>query len=81
MAITAPKSQTAPTGRSSEFLICQGLVFRPRKIDGFSHKMVGDDPVTTVHYQNYTEEIPDPDRVLFDFLMRRFRPELADESC
>jgi hypothetical protein len=81
MPITAPKSQAAPTGRNSDFIICQGLVFKPRKIDGFSHKMVGDDLVTTVHYQNYTEEIPDPDQVLFGYLTRRFRPVPSDESC
>lgn len=81
MAITTPKSNSAPAGRASEFLICQNLVFRPRKIDGFSHKLVGEEPVTTVHYQNYTEEVPDPDQVLFNYLKRRFHPEPPDESC
>jgi hypothetical protein len=41
--------------------------------------MIGDMPVTTVNYQSYTEEIPDPDRVLYDYLTRRFHPTPPDE--
>ena len=79
MPITTPKSKAAVTVRASEFLVRHDFVFRPRKVDGFSHKMIGDMPVTTVNYQSYTEEIPDPDRVLYDYLTRRFHPTPPDE--
>ena len=50
-------------------------------MDGFSHERYDDGAaVTTVNFKSYTQTIPDPERRLFDFLIRRLKPKLAYES-
>jgi hypothetical protein len=50
-------------------------------VDGFSHeRYAGVAAVTTVNFKSFTQTIPDPERRLFDFLIRKLKPKPADES-
>jgi hypothetical protein len=37
--------------------------------------------VTIVNLRSFKQEIADPERKLFDFLMKRFHPITPDEAC
>jgi hypothetical protein len=81
MPIEAPSSSPIASRTHSEVVLCEGFVFRRSTVDGFSHERYDDGAaVTTVNFKSYTQTIPDPDRRLFDFLIRRLRPKPADES-
>jgi len=50
-------------------------------VDGFSHQRPQDsDPTTIVNFKSYTLAISDPDRRLFEFLMRKIKPKPTDEA-
>jgi hypothetical protein len=84
MPIEAP-SHTHPVISSitthSEFVLCQDFVSRPAHVDGCSHQTYLDGAaVTIVNFKSYTQAIPDPQRRLFDFLIRKLKPRPVDES-
>ena len=81
MPIEAPSNSPIASRTHSEFVLCEELVFRPSTVDGFSHERYDDGAaVTTVNFKSYTQTIPDSERRLFDFLVRRLKPKPADES-
>ena len=81
MPIEAPSSSPIANRTHSEFVLCEGFVFRPSTVDGFAHERYDDGAaVTTVNFKSYTQTIPDPERRLFDFLIRKLIPKPADES-
>jgi hypothetical protein len=50
-------------------------------VDGCSHQAYADgSAVTIVNFKSYTQTIPDSERRLFDFLIRRLKPKPADEG-
>jgi hypothetical protein len=50
-------------------------------VDAYFHQVIGEQAITTVHFQGYTQEIPDPEQVLYGYLSRRLQPEPSDEDC
>ena len=80
MPIEGPNHRAKARGRVSEFVLCSGFVFRPRRVDAFSHRMIGDAAITTVLFQGYTQEILDPERTLYEYLLERLRPDTVDEA-
>ena len=42
--------------------------------------MIGDAAITTVLFQGYTQEILDPERTLYEYLLERLRPDTVDEA-
>ena len=65
----------------SEFVLCEGFAFRPSNVDGCSHQKYADgSAVTLVNFKSYTQTIPDPERRLFDFLIRKLKPKRTDEN-
>ena len=81
MPIEAPSNSPIASRTHSEFVLCEQFVFRPSTVDGFSHERYDDGAaVTTVNFKSYTQTIPDPERRLFDFLIRKLKPKPADES-
>jgi len=84
MPIEAP-SHTHPAIGSrttpSDFILCQDFVFRLAHVDGCSHQRYADgSAITTVNFKSYTQSILDPERRLFNFLIRRLKPRPIDES-
>ncbi len=84
MPIEAP-SPTHPAISSrtthSEFVLCQDFIFRPSTVDGCSHQTYPDGTaVTIVNFKSHTQTIADPQRRLFDFLIRKLKPKPADEN-
>ena len=78
-----PIESRSPIGSKthSEFVLCEGFAFRPSTVDGCSHQRYADGAaVTIVNFKSYTQTIPDPERRLFDFLIRKLKPKRADES-
>ena len=78
-----PIESPSPIGSKthSEFVLCEGFAFRPSNVDGCSHQKYADgSAVTVVNFKSYTQTIPDPERRLFDFLIRKLKPKRADES-
>ena len=66
----------------SDFVLCQDFVFRPGDVDGFSHVTEPDsDPLTVVNFKAFTQSIPDPEKRLFSFLMRKLKPRSIDETA
>ena len=50
-------------------------------MDGFLHQRYADgSAVTVVNFKSYTQTIPDPERRLFNFLIRKLKPKPADET-
>jgi hypothetical protein len=50
-------------------------------VDGCSHQTHPDgSAVTIVNFKSYTQTIPDPERRLFDFLIRKLKPRPAGEN-
>ena len=82
MPIEAPSH--TPIGSmvtNSDFIICEGFVFRPANVDGFSHQTYEDgSAITTVNFKSYTQSIPDVERRLFDFLISKLKPKATDET-
>jgi hypothetical protein len=81
MSIEAPANSPVASRTHSEFVLCEQFAFRPSTVDGFSHERYADgSAITTINFKSYTQTIPDPERRLFDFLIRRLKPKLAYES-
>lgn len=50
-------------------------MFRLDDVDAFSHQPVPEsDAVTTVNFKGYTQNIPDPEKDLFNFLVAQLKP-------
>jgi hypothetical protein len=65
----------------SEFILCDGFAFRPSNVDGYSDQAYADgSAVTIVNFKSYTQTIPDSERRLFDFLIRKLKPKPANEG-
>jgi hypothetical protein len=78
-----PIESPSPIGSKthSDFVLCEGFAFRLSTVDGCSHQKYADgSAVTVVNFKSYTQTIPDPERRLFDFLIRKLKPKRADES-
>jgi hypothetical protein len=81
MPIESPSNTPIGNRTHSEFVLCEGFAFRLSTVDGCSHQTYADgSPVTVVNFKSYTQTIPDPERRLFDFLIRKLKPKRADES-
>jgi len=81
MPIEAPSNTPIGSKTHSEFVLYEDFAFRPSTVDGCSHQTYPDGAaVTIVHFKSYTQSIPDPERRLFDFLIRKLKPGPADES-
>lgn len=81
MPIEFPAHRSIGSKTHSEFILCEGFVFRPSNVDGCSHQKYPDgSAVTVVNFKSYTQTIPDPERRLFDFLIRKLKPKRADET-
>jgi hypothetical protein len=81
MPIKTPISKCSARARAFDFVSCLKFVFRPRRVDAYFHQVIGEQAITTVHFQGYTQEIPDPEQVLYGYLSRRLQPEPSDEDC
>jgi hypothetical protein len=78
-----PIESPSPIGSKthSEFVLCECFAFRPSNVDGCSHQTYADgSAVTIVNFKSYTQTIPDPERRLFDFLIRELKPRPAGEN-
>jgi hypothetical protein len=78
-----PIESRSPIGSKthSEFVLCEAFAFRPFTVDGCSHQKYADGSAfTIVNFKSYTQTIPDPERRLFDFLIRQLKPHRVDES-
>ena len=66
----------------SDFILCQNFMFRLSTVDGCLHQKLDDDQpaITTVNFKSYTQNIPDPDRRLFNFLVTKIKPRPIDET-
>ena len=81
MPIESPSNIPIGNRTHSEFVACQDFVFRPSTVDGFSHQIYPDGSSSTVvNFKSYTQSISDPDRRLFDFLIRKLKPQSANEN-
>ena len=81
MPIEAPSNTPIGSRTHSEFVLCEGFAFRPSTVDGCSHQRYADGAaVTIVNFKSYTQTIADPERRLFDFLIRKLKPRRANES-
>jgi hypothetical protein len=81
MSIEAPSNSPIASRAHSECVLCEQFAFPPSSVDGFSHERYADgSAITTINFKSYTQTIPDPERRLFDFLIRRLKPKLAYES-
>ena len=50
-------------------------------MDEFLHQRYADgSAVTVVNFKSYTQTIPDPEKQLFNFLIRKLKPKPADET-
>jgi hypothetical protein len=62
--------------------LCQDFAFRPGDVDGFSHVVEPDsEPLTVVNFKAFTQSIPDPEKRLFSFLVRKLKPRSFDETA
>ena len=78
-----PIESPSPIGSKahSEFVLCEGFAFRPANVDGCSHQTHADGTAfTVVNFKSYTQTIPDPEKRLFDFLIRKLKARRVDES-
>jgi hypothetical protein len=81
MPIEFPSDSPIGSRTHSEFVLCQGFIFRLSTVDGCLHQTYADgSAVTVVNFKSYTQTVPDPERRLFDFLIQKLRPQCADES-
>jgi hypothetical protein len=62
----------------SEFVLCERFEFRPSTVDGCSHQPYADgSAVTVMNFKSYTQTIPDPERRLLNFLIRKLKSRRA----
>jgi hypothetical protein len=81
MPIKTPIPKSSARARAFDFVSCLKFVFRPRRVDAYFHQVIGEQAITTVYFQGYTQEIPDPEQVLYGYLTRQLQPESSDENC
>ena len=84
MPIATPLTSASRTSNKphSDFVLCQDFVFRPSDVDGFSHVVEPDsEPLTVVNFKAFTQSIPDPEKRLFSFLVRKLKPRSVDETA
>lgn len=82
MPITGPNRNPTDNVRYSEFIICEGLVFKPKLVESFHHEAISEiDGLTVVNVKSFRHEIKDPDRRLFDYLVSCAHPMPPDEPC
>ena len=76
-----PTATANPKLSESDFVLCQNIAFRISSVDGFSHQRYEDGyAVTTVNFKGYTQNMADPQRRLFDFLILHLDPKFVDEA-
>ena len=81
MPIEFPSDTPIGTRTHSEFILCEGFVFRLSTVDGCLHQTNADgSAITVVNFKSYTQMVPDPERRLFDFLIQKLRPGRVDEN-
>jgi len=83
MPIEMPKRtvSASPKFSDSDFVLCHNIAFRLSSVDGFSHQRYEDgSAVTTVNFKGYTQNIADPQRWLFNFLILHINPTISDET-
>jgi hypothetical protein len=57
-------------------------VFKPSQVDAFCHTALNDKGgVTVVKFKSYTQDVRDPERRLFDYLVKRLAPRSPDEAA
>jgi len=82
MPITGPNRKTKDKVRYSEFVLCEGFVFKPNSVESFYHDSIAEGAgVTIVNIKSFKHEVADPNRRLFDFLVSRVHPMPPDEHC
>lgn len=82
MPIEMPKHtvNATPKVSGSDFVLCQNIAFRLSSVDGFSHHRYEDgSAVTILNFKGYTQNMADPQRLLFDFLILHLNPKSSDE--
>ena len=83
MPIEMPKHtvNATPKVSGSDFVLCQNIAFRLSSVDGFSHHRYEDgSAVTILNFKGYTQNMADPQRQLFDFLILHINPCISDEA-
>lgn len=84
MPIATPLASASRTSSKphSDFVLCQDFVFRPADVDGFSHVVEPDsEAITVVNFKAFTQSIPDPEKRLFSFLVRKLKPRSVNEAA
>jgi hypothetical protein len=57
-------------------------VFKPSQVDAFSHTALNDKGgVTVVKFKSYTQDVRDPERRLFNYLVKRLAPRSPDAAA
>lgn len=82
MPIETPSSTPIGSKTHSDFILCQDFAFRLSTVDGFLHQSFpADQPgITTVNFKSYTQNVPDPERRLFNFLTATLKPKPVNEN-
>jgi hypothetical protein len=81
MPIEFPSDTPIGSRTHSEFVLCEGFVFRLSTVDGCLHQTHADgSAATVVNFKSYTQIVPDPQRRLFDFLVQKLRPRRTGEN-
>jgi len=82
MPITSPHRKDSDDLPYSEYIICEDFVFKPSQVDAFSHTALNDKGgVTVVKFKSYTQDVRDPERRLFDYLVKRLAPRSPDAAA
>ncbi|MFZ4387932.1 MAG: hypothetical protein ACOYOI_07195 [Chthoniobacterales bacterium] len=56
-------------------------MFKPTQVDAFYHTALYEKGgVTVLKFKSYTQDVRDPERRLFDYLVKRFSPMTTDED-
>jgi hypothetical protein len=81
MPITSPHRKDSDDRPYSEHIICENFVFKPTQVDAFYHTALNEKGgVTVLKFKSYTQDVRDPERRLFDYLVKRFAPMTSDED-
>jgi hypothetical protein len=81
MPITSPHRKDSDHVPYSEHILCENFVFKPSQVDAFYHTALNDKGgVTVLKFKSYTQDVKDPHRKLFDYLVKRFAPMTTDED-
>lgn len=82
MPITSPHRKDSDDRPYSEHIICEDFVFKPSQVDAFCHTALNDKGgVTVVKFKSYTQDVRDPERRLFDYLVKRLAPRSPDAAA